>query len=123
VIGRSRGARVAVTATAYVAVWLVWVYAIYDREPDPPAAVFVAGVVILALAHLAAGYLLGFPSLALVPLMLLIALPAGARNGDEDGFPVVGAAILYWLWPALLLVLAGASARRFRAYTADSAAR
>jgi hypothetical protein len=97
---------------AYVVASSIWIYGVYDRYPQPGTDVFLAAIALLAAVHVAAGYVLGYRSGALVLVLLALSLAAGARDGDDDGFPVVGAALLYWLAPALVLLALGALARR-----------
>jgi hypothetical protein len=104
--------RQAYVVLAYVVASCVWIYGVYDRYPQPGTDVFLAAIAFLAAAHVAAGYVLGYRSGALVVVLLALSLAAGARDGDDDGFPVVGAALLYWLLPALILLALGVLARR-----------
>jgi hypothetical protein len=101
---------------AYVAACCVWIFGVYDRYPQPGTDVFLAAIALLAAVHVVAGYVLGYRSGALVLVLLALSLFAGARDGDDDEFPVVGAALLYWLLPALVLLALGVLARRAAGY-------
>lgn len=111
---RQRGRYPWVLASGLVALYtasvVFWVHAVYDRAAAP-AELFSVVLALLITVHLSAGFVLGWFSLPLVGVLLAIAASAGSRDGDPDGFPVIGAALLYWVGPALVLLVAGAACR------------
>jgi hypothetical protein len=93
----------------YLLVMAVWIYA---RVDTPDANRFDTGeIVLLAAAHVIAGFLIGrWWAPALVLSLLVLGAPAGTQDGEEA--PLVLALALYEMPIGALLLLLGVAMRR-----------
>jgi hypothetical protein len=105
-------ALVLVALAFYLATVVYWVYGVYDRYPEPSTGRWVIALASLTAAYLFCAFVLSWRALVLPFLMVLISIPAGSRNGDEDAYPVAVAALMIWLTPAIIVVLVGWGIRR-----------
>lgn len=88
----------------------LWIYGVYDRADEPPGWVWEATLALLAATYAGCGLVLGLRAVPLVTLLVLLALPAGPRDGDPDQVPVWLISFL-WATVALSVVLASVLVR------------
>ena len=94
---------------AFMALTSAWIYGVLDRSPSP--WIWASTLLVVALAHVAVGWLLGGWSFLLPGITLVLAIPAGSADTESE-IPVWGF-VAYYEFFATLLVAAGVAARYF----------